>query len=493
MLNDDSQRSAPRNASAPSRVGRRIGIAALATLPIIAACAPPLDIRSLTIDDAAVGTSDNHVAYSGAWQTSGGAGKYANTDHFTATAGATTAIAFQGTSARILGAKAPYYGIAGFSIDGGPLKQLDLYSATRVDQVPIFQTGVLASGHHVVRMTAMGTHTAPATGSVVSIDRVDLTVTTSVPPQPAPAPTTSAPTPTPTGQVKLTRSGGQLFMGAKRYKFAGVNWDDAVNGCWSGDTTTAAEADQFFSQLNPHSMTRIWAMPGSNLGLLDQVVAAAGRHQQYVALTLFNGNRDCSSLPPPVYSGANSSEVNWVNTIVPRYANNPAIGFWEMINEPNGSDSGLRNFYSVISTRIKQLDPHTLVGTGSHALWSGGQAKYEADNNLATIDLLSMHEYDGNTGLSGWAGPTQTSAARLNKPWYAGEDGFCCGGGDLGSQAANAAKLKAEYDAYLLTPAMANSAGMLYWDFKLHYPASATISFGSPMWSTVSTYRHPYQ
>ena len=104
--------------------------------------------------------------------------------------------------------------------------------------------------------------------------------------------------------------------------------------------------------------------------------------------------------------------------------------------------------------------PQTLVATGSTPSYIfGGSAAYQAAAS-GKVDLISVHEYDGGTGVSGWGLDAANTARALNNPWYAGEDGFCCGGGDTGSKAGNAAKLQAEYQAYLAQP---EGAGMLYW------------------------------
>ncbi|HMA46061.1 MAG TPA: hypothetical protein VKP11_02465, partial [Frankiaceae bacterium] len=78
---------------------------------------------AVVVDDAAVGTGPNQFSYAGEWQTSAGAGKYAGSDHYSATAGATATVRFTGTGITLYGAKAPWHGTATVSVDGGPAGQ----------------------------------------------------------------------------------------------------------------------------------------------------------------------------------------------------------------------------------------------------------------------------------------------------------------------------------------------------------------------------------
>lgn len=286
----------------------------------------------------------------------------------------------------------------------------------------------------------------------------------------------------------IYRQGTMLMLNGKQYKFAGLNADTWF-GCWANEVPSDAQLEKYFRELNPHSMTRIWPYVGTDLSIMDRIVAAAERHNQYLAPTLMDGNGDCGQ-PRPNYEDP-SREIAWVDRIVPRYKNSQAIGFWEIINEPSGGDTNLKNYYRAISDRIKFHDPNHLVGTGSHAAWSSGsEQKYISDHDLPNVDLISMHEYDAPIGLSYWGAAATRAAQVLNKPWYAGEDGFCCAGGDTGSAQGNADKLKVEWEAYLNVP---EAAGMFYWDFKFGYRDNTTVNFDNALWTTARTFRHPYQ
>ncbi|HEX8226606.1 MAG TPA: dockerin type I domain-containing protein [Candidatus Saccharimonadales bacterium] len=285
----------------------------------------------------------------------------------------------------------------------------------------------------------------------------------------------------------ITRQGTKLMLDGGQYKFAGLNADTWF-GCWAGEIPSDAQLERYFSEINPKSMTRLFFVPGSNTAIMDRIVAAAERHHQYLAVALAAGNGDCGQPRPNM---ANPQyELNWISTVVPKYKDSPAIGFWEVSNEASGGDPNIQNYYTVAANRIKQLDPNTLVGSGGVPQYAyGSYERFKAAHSAPTMDLISIHEYDAATGRSHWAASAEQAAQELQKVWYAGEDGFCCNGGDTGTESGNASKLDAEWRAYLESPA---GAGMLYWDFKLGYANTHTVNFGDAMWQKASSFRHAY-
>ena len=290
------------------------------------------------------------------------------------------------------------------------------------------------------------------------------------------------------------REGTRLMINGQQYKFAGINADTWF-GCWANEVPTDEQLDRFFRELNPRSMTRVWIMPGASLSIMDRIVAKADQYNQYLAPVLGNGNADCDSIGAKTSdwyaNGFRNTYHSHVRSVVERYKNSRAIGLWEMINEPKGSEPSLKEFYRDTSDLIKSIDPNHLVGSGSHAAWSSGStANYIDQHDVPNVDLISVHEYDDRSFH--WADEARTAAQRLNKPFYVGEDGFCCGGGPSGSWEQNAKILTAEFDTYLTQ--YSECVGMLYWDFKLGYPgAGATINFGDAGWTVMRTYANPYR
>lgn len=284
----------------------------------------------------------------------------------------------------------------------------------------------------------------------------------------------------------ITRNGIQLLLNGQPWKFAGVNADTWF-GCWPNDIPDDATLDRYFRELNPNSLTRIW--PYAHMGdadIMERIVKKAHEYNQYLIVTLFDGNEGQCGTQPIGDVGANMASIT---PFIERFKKGvhphaDAIGFWELSNEScNGA------WFNEMSPLIKAIDPGTLISTGSHAAWCyGGTGEYIEAHRSEAIDLISMHEYDAATGVSHWGGPAAEAARALNKPWFSGEDGFCCGGGDEG-QDGNAEKVKVEWQAYIDEP---EGAGMLYWDFKVTHPDSATMTFDTPMWRAASEFRHQY-
>ncbi|HEX8350434.1 MAG TPA: PA14 domain-containing protein, partial [Hymenobacter sp.] len=147
--------------------------------------------------EAGVGMyNDTTFTYSGAWQVSQGAGKYLSDDHYARTAGNTYSFNFTGTGAKLYAAKAPHHSIMAIRIDGGAETMVDLYGATRSDQVLAYTSPTLAAGKHTITVRVTGTKNASATDQVIVADRLDVTATPLTPtptPSPTPAPSPVSP------------------------------------------------------------------------------------------------------------------------------------------------------------------------------------------------------------------------------------------------------------------------------------------------------------
>jgi hypothetical protein len=142
--------------------------------------------------------NDTVLTYNGGWQTSTGAGKYNSDDHYSSNANDTSTLDFTGAQQiKIYGAKGPTYGKATFSIDGGAATTVDLYAATRTDDVVIYTNPTaLTTGKHTITITVTGTKNAASTDAVVSLDQVDVLATFS-----GGTTTTPPPVTTPTGTI----------------------------------------------------------------------------------------------------------------------------------------------------------------------------------------------------------------------------------------------------------------------------------------------------
>lgn len=309
--------------------------------------------------------------------------------------------------------------------------------------------------------------------------------------QPTPTPT---PTPQPAGRI--TRDGTSLMLGGRRFRWAGVNWEHAVGCGLPGSQPTDAQAETFFRDLGPPRVTRVWAMPGiSNQweANLARVVRAAGKYGQYLAITLFNGQPDCTNGQIVDYSTGPQGSLparttDWIRAVVTPYATNPTAAIWEIANEPNEGDGNIGNWNAAVADAILGLAPDALVATG------GG-------NNTGTVDgvlrlckhpeiIPTLHDYYKPFGaMSPRAKPFNEAAKRLGRCWYVGEQGACCGGGDLGDQAKNAVQLVKLYDNYFTDPVADVCAGVCYWNYRQVQPETSTARPGSPLYRAICDYR----
>ena len=127
-----------------------------------------------TVNDAVTGATTNTFAYAGTWQTSTGAAKYQGDDHYSYTTGSSYTFRFSGTQVALYGAKASHHGQASVQIDGGTAVTVDQYSSTRQDNVLMYRSPALTAGAHTVRVTVKGTRQAASTGTVIAVDRAEV-------------------------------------------------------------------------------------------------------------------------------------------------------------------------------------------------------------------------------------------------------------------------------------------------------------------------------
>ncbi|MCK9901279.1 glycosyl hydrolase [Glutamicibacter sp. V16R2B1] len=286
---------------------------------------------------------------------------------------------------------------------------------------------------------------------------------------------------------RITRSGKALQLNGGQYKFAGMSWPHAVGCGPAGSQPTPAQAAQFFAELNPRSMTRIWVMPGMSLTAYDTVFAAAKAAGQYLCVTLLNGSSSCTSYTPTYTTPLDSTAAAWIDSVCTRHANEATVAMYEICNEANEANSNIAGWYQAVATRIKQRDPQALVGTGggSAASNAGVIAAFAAGS---AIDLISYHDVYAPAGTLGPRAAAFTTAANTaNKPWYMGSRSFAGTGGDTGSLTTNAQRLSTEYGQYL---GQANCSGYLYDNFSVATTGTTVANFGNALWSAARNYNN---
>ncbi len=225
----------------------------------------------------------------------------------------------------------------------------------------------------------------------------------------------------PTGQLPITAQGQHLeiagaptvFTGYNAYQLA-TDWGTNA-GC--GTMATTAQIDAFFASLRPDSLVRFWAFQGSmatnvNTGQLDwapldNVFYAAAKYHVYLIPVISDQGGTCdgghwqdqawySGGFNDVYNSAANSDGrgltplsywDYMNDIVSRYADSPALGMWEPMSEAEASTcptafqptncsghqtcpdeaaaaNALTYFFTTVGGQIHLLDPEHLVEAG---------------------------------------------------------------------------------------------------------------------------------
>ena len=306
----------------------------------------------------------------------------------------------------------------------------------------------------------------------------------------------------------VKRSGTQLTLDGLARRFTGVNAyhlasDFSFNyGC--GDNNKQVDLDAIFSSLRPSSMVRVFAFQhmafNRNTGAIDfttidRVVQTAQRYGHRLILVLSNqyGNCDTPSFKNEswyaggyrqvfntgTYNGGTTGRTtplsfwDYLNRIVPRYANSPAVAMWQPVNEPrsailnaDGSQTctstaatTLRRFFDVVGAQIHTLAPKQLVGSAVIGQGNCGTkgSEYEMVHSSPGIDVGSYHDYNYDSSpLPGdqWngLGVRIDQMNRLGKPLIVDEVGIKAADGVSGCMtlAQRRDRIKAKLDVQLL-------------------------------------------
>ncbi|WP_185949826.1 RICIN domain-containing protein [Microbispora sp. KK1-11] len=271
------------------------------------------------------------------------------------------------------------------------------------------------------------------------------------------------------------RSGRNLMLNGNLYRFAGFN-AFGMTGCATGDPWTRAQLDTYFSGLPPVAMSRTWAFKSYGVDELDVIVERAQAHGQKLILSLANQGADCGEAAKDAawyQGGFRGAYLSWVREVVTRYKNSPAIGMWEIINEPGHRTTGvttsmIKAFLDETAAVIKTIDPHHLIESGAMAEFTEGTGtsdNYGTLHSGPNIDVGSLHEYDQDHNdqvLSRHLAPTLSQLYRLNKPFIVGETGIVAGPGCAVTTQQRAAMFKKEFDGYFLS----GVSGVLIWTYS---------------------------
>ena len=348
--------------------------------------------------------------------------------------------------------------------------------------------------------------------------------------------TTTAP-PIPVSPV-IRAQGTHLTLNGAVYHFTGVNAYEAATdygtnaGC--GADLDNAQMSQLFASLPPNSLVRIAALQGSmainvhtlaiDWGPLDRVFAAAAAHGQRLIVTIANQSGTCDNMhweDPSWYEGGYRNVYNdrgttagtgltplsywaYLQLLVNRYKDSPALGMWEPMSEPAASTcppqdeptncganqicpneaaaaAALRSFFDVVGGEIHALDPQHLVESG---MLAGGQcgtggSDFQYVSASPGVDVLSYHDYYGAPLLGGdrWNGVSVRlgQAAALNKPIIDGEVGIEAG---TGPGCVSPTVRNSQLAAKLQTQLEHGSSGALVWDWVPSAQAECSYDVG---------------
>jgi mannan endo-1,4-beta-mannosidase len=391
--------------------------------------------------------------------------------------------------------------------------------------------GVSTGSHSLsARSSATGSGSSPKSGSTSGtiLASTSISVTSSptptatpaptVPPIPSPTPTTTpaptvAPTATPAPTVAPTatpppppsgefvvRSGTSLTLAGAPFRFDGLNMYDAVQApCWSQESLdqglTAIGSGQevarvfAFQRTATTSGARDWRY-------MDAALATFKAHGVRVIWVLTDQwyGQPCSDSATDRTLGwyqtgyKNTVEGaatyrDWVAQVVTRYANNPTILAWQLVNEgearnADGSCSeasaaaALRSFADDVGGLVNSIDQNHLVSLGTITGECGSnEADYSYIQAGPSMDLCDYHDYGFDLSPMGNTDPYNGLQASINRCHAAGKALMV---GELGIHyqqltSPTTAYRATLFDAKLSAQLTAGSVGELPWCWAMYF------------------------
>jgi hypothetical protein len=122
------------------------------------------------------GSGTNQFEFVGGWSYEATCGScFQGDDHASGTRNAYYQFRFYGSQIKVYATKAPSFGKAAYSIDGGPETTVAHYSSVRQDQQLVFTSPSLTSGPHILKVRVMRSKSPGSRGYDVNIDSVVVT------------------------------------------------------------------------------------------------------------------------------------------------------------------------------------------------------------------------------------------------------------------------------------------------------------------------------
>lgn len=318
---------------------------------------------------------------------------------------------------------------------------------------------------------------------------------------------------------------GMLQFGPRSLRYAGYN-AFGLTGCETGIGYTEAELRSMFQGgrgatayanfMRPGGIIRTWAHQWNDPAAIQRVLDLAVVYEQRVILSLADGMSNCEqdgALPGGAdgktdawyRGGYHTTFKPWVRTVVDRFKSHPGVAMWEIMNEPGNhrggaanstlTDTEMKAFIDDIAATIDDIDPGTLVTTGTLSADMVGTGDLSYVTSGPDIDVGSVHEYDydweqspgvyADTIVSGWVTSAQAEMRSIGKPLIVGESGVSSGEGCRTTPAARAGVIGRKLDAYLPAAGTNGIAGVNVWSLiKTPYTCTSPNGSGIPAGNT---------
>jgi hypothetical protein len=242
------------------------------------------------VDDAVVGTGLNQITYAGSgWSHVTGTaviGSFDGTVSLTAAANDSATIRFSGAQIRLYAAERNSRGIAAVSIDGGAETNVDMYAAADAGDVLVYTSPALAAGTHTLRVRNTGTHNPNSTGTVVALDRFNITPTATQ------TPTTVDDAVVGTGQNQINYVGAWTHVTNTSIPncFNGtVSYTDTAND-FATISFTGTQVKFYIAQRNNRGIAAVSIDGGAETNVDEYAAADAGNVLAFTSPTLAAGS-----------------------------------------------------------------------------------------------------------------------------------------------------------------------------------------------------------
>jgi hypothetical protein len=300
----------------------------------------------------------------------------------------------------------------------------------------------------------------------------------------------------------IQRSGTGLTLAGRPFRFLGLNIYNcnsdggATRGC-SYDLQSGTLLDDTLVAAGYLKVLRCWFFQrfASNAGVrdwtyLDKTISTAKARGFRVIAVLGNQWGDCESAPANVYHTRSwyatryktdlepiQTYYAWIQAVATRYASEPGIAWWELLNEPEDADTlggvcnaaapaTLKAWADDCASVVKVADANHMVGLGTLAGQQCGSSGADYQNLFsgANIDLLAYHDYGNpSTALPAQLSSCLGAARALNKPLFVGEIGITAADPGGGTTLAGRSKL---FAAKFVAQLGAGTVGAVPWVWR---------------------------